>query len=699
MTGADIVRQYGERKLRFVTWSANGDSKGPQYENWTTNPCTDYQDNHHRIGLFTGYEVTPQHFLHDLDLDWQPGVKLASALLPATNFLYGRPSKTPSHIFYTSPEALPSFKYIDPTDKTTLLELRGTTLDGAIGCMSMAPPSPWSKNGARELLTFVRMGEFAHVQNLKQESCYTAIALLLAKHFGPNGFGHEPRLAWAGFLLRMGVAPEDCIRMGEALSLHYCDNRELSDVRTVVESTVRALASTAHKKVKGAPALAKILGQHGKVIVERIREWLGRDSEFLRARDGIIVPNSQANIRRALRLLNVDLSYNKFAEKTLVVQPDASLCVLEDGPLEDIWLTIDTEYRFRPDINFFRVVVNSIARENTFHPVKQYLDGLTWDGTPRINTWLQAYGGAEDHDAGEKETSYLEAVSSIVLIAAVRRVRDPGVKYDEMLVLESAQGLNKSSMLRALCPNDAWFSDDLPLNVDSKQIIERTLGKWIIEASELTGKRKAEFEQIKSMMSRQVDGPARMAYAHMPLERARHFVIIGTTNAAEYLSDSTGARRFWPVAVKKFDVEAIRRDRDQLWAEACVRETAGESIRLPERLWPAASHHQEQRREVDPWEETLRTFLFTIAPAADDKRRVATNALWEALAIPVERRDRRGGNRLSECMQKLGFKRGTLRFPQLDGTCDGYSGLLLEEPAQSDEPARPPSGPKEEAPF
>ena len=148
-----------------------------------------------------------------------------------------------------------------------------------------------------------------------------------------------------------------------------------------------------------------------------------------------------------------------------------------------------------------------------------------------------------------------------------------------------------------MCPDEAWFSDDLPLGVDSKQTIERTAGKWLIEASELQGYGKREAELLKGWLSRAVDGPCRLAYARLPVEAPRQFVVIGTTNKLTgYLKDSTGNRRFWPVRVDRFDVAALRRDRDQLWAEAAVRERAGESIRLDPSLYKAAGLEQEARR-------------------------------------------------------------------------------------------------------
>jgi predicted P-loop ATPase len=403
-------------------------------------------------------------------------------------------------------------------------------------------------------------------------------------------------------------------------------------------------------------------------------------SKFVRDSHNSIVKDHQGNIRHALTLLEYKLSYHSFAEKTLVQNGKPPAVALDDVLLNRLWLRIDREYKFRPTFMFFEKVVYDVAHDHPFHAVTQYLESLGWDGVPRIDQWLTTYGGAVDTQSETLETrTYLETVSSIPLIAAVKRARHPGCKYDEMLVLEGPQGLNKSSALRALCPNDEWFSDDLPLNVDSKQVIERTLGKWIIEASDLVGGRKADRDHLKALLSRQKDGPARMAYAHLPITRDRQFIIIGTTNSAEYLADMTGARRFWPVRIKEFDVERIVRDRDQLWAEAAHREALGEDIRMNKDLWAAAGEHQDARREVDAWEEALAAFIETITPGSTGRRTVAADALWSALNIVVERRDRYGAKRIAEIMQRFGFERTNIRAG--DRVQTGYvqarTGLVL----------------------
>jgi hypothetical protein len=149
----------------------------------------------------------------------------------------------------------------------------------------------------------------------------------------------------------------------------------------------------------------------------------------------------------------------------------------------------------------------------------------------------------------------------------------------------SPQGLDKSSALAVLAGNGEWFTDSLPLGADDKKVIETLKGRWIVEAAELQGLRKGDVEHLKAFLSRRIDR-GRPAYGRLPIEAPRQCVIIGTTNSERYLRDSTGNRRFWPVRVARFDLDALRRDHDQIWAEAAAIEAKGESIRLDPRLYP-----------------------------------------------------------------------------------------------------------------
>jgi predicted P-loop ATPase len=385
------------------------------------------------------------------------------------------------------------------------------------------------------------------------------------------------------------------------------------------------------------------------------RVWNQADSpEFQQAHDdgkgfvrhpetGKILANNQFNIKLALHKLKVQPVWDEFAEK-LRVNIDGKEKDLEDKVAIPLRLQFDERFHFLPSREMFDDVLKATAWSNPRHPIKEYLASLLWDGQDRIDEWLIAYGHAPD-------TPFVRAVSALVLIAAVRRVLQPGCKFDEMLVLESGkQGTAKSSALLALCHDEKWFSDDLPLNVDAKQVIERTAGKWLLEASELNGSKKTQAEHLKSMVSRQVDGPVRLAYARFPVSIPRQFVIVGTTNNLHgYLKDSTGNRRFWPVRIEEFKLAELKRDRDQLWAEAVVREARGESIRLNPSLYPDAEEQQQKRELNDAWFEKLSDEI------KEDVGQIESEIVWSLLGKEANQRNIHDSERVAAVMQKLGF--------------------------------------------
>jgi hypothetical protein len=394
-------------------------------------------------------------------------------------------------------------------------------------------------------------------------------------------------------------------------------------------------------------------GKKGLPDVLRLFGLKGGHAGFRTNSNGNITPDSQENIALALDKLGCGLRWNDFSQKAYVTNGDKTL-PFEDKNVVFLWLKIDEQFHFRPRKEFFFDVAGNIAWQHKYHPVRDYLAGLTWDGTPRIDTWLSAYGQAKD-------TRLTRAIATLVLLAAVRRVRHPGCKFDELLVLISDQGTNKSTFLRNLCPNPDWFSDDVPLNVDSKQIIELTANKWIIEVSDLQGYGKRQIDHLKASLSRQVD-TARQAYGREPIDVPRQFILIGTTNKHHFLRDKTGNRRFWPVRVEQFDTEALARDRNQLWAEAAQREAACESIRLDPTLYQAAERAQLERAIDDPWTSILAAWL---GLEADDRpahvmptprmTRVLLKEPWDTLGVPTERQTEEFADRLAGCMQSLGY--------------------------------------------
>ncbi|WP_065754083.1 VapE domain-containing protein [Bradyrhizobium paxllaeri] len=354
-----------------------------------------------------------------------------------------------------------------------------------------------------------------------------------------------------------------------------------------------------------------------------------------------------ANIRIALDKLGVSVRYDVFRGECLIEGLPGHGPLLDEQALNRLWLTLEEKFNFRPAKTYFDTVLDDLAVQSTFHPVRDYLDSLVWDRKERLDGWLTTYAGAKSDD-------FTRAVGSIVLIAAVRRVRNPGCKFDEMLVLESGQGADKSSALELLAVNSDWFTDDLPLDANSKVAIEQLAGRWIVEAGELHGMGKGDLQHLKAFLSRQND-TARLAYAKRATRAPRQCVIVGTTNEDSYLTDVSN-RRFWPVKIDRFDLDLLRRDRDQLWAEAAAREAEGARIRLDPALYEAAQVEQDSRRIEDPYREIISRAL------GDRRGEVRSYDLWDLIDVPAGQRNGTHAKRLGAVMKQLGWKREKARY-------------------------------------
>lgn len=204
--------------------------------------------------------------------------------------------------------------------------------------------------------------------------------------------------------------------------------------------------------------------------------------------------------------------------------------------------------------------VNLVARGHSFHPVREYLGGLEWDGVERLDTLFIRFLGAEDN-------AYTRNISRLTLTAAVTRVFEPGHKYDFALILEGVQGKRKSTFIEILARH--WFAELNGNFHDRKEMVEKMQGSWICELPELQGFGKAEVQDIKAFISARKD-KVRLAYERRAKEFDRQSIMMGSTNDRRYLRDETGGRRFWPVvcAVASIDTDGLLAEVDQVWAEA-----------------------------------------------------------------------------------------------------------------------------------
>ena len=367
------------------------------------------------------------------------------------------------------------------------------------------------------------------------------------------------------------------------------------------------------------------------------------------------------NAREAITALGIICSYDEFHDRMLVGGKEINQWAGELSDAVNVILRqmIIERFDFDPGKNYVPDATTELCLENRFDPIVDYLDSLDWDGICRLDTWLISYLGAED-------TPLNRAFSKLTLVAAVRRARKPSCKFDHILVLEGPEGTMKSTSIVVLAGVEN-FSDQAILSASDKEQQELVRGVWLFEIAELTGIKKTEVERIKAFASRTHDR-ARPAYGRHRVDAPRRCVFIGTTNEDEYLQSPTGNRRFWPVetgVIRPINIDALRRDRNQLWAEAAEVEAGGIALLLPEELWGKASAAQEERRHHDPWDDILAGIKGEIYPTKDGlvkQEWIKLTELLTRLEVKPDRASPELYKRLKKVMKRLGWCKGKHYF-------------------------------------
>lgn len=374
-----------------------------------------------------------------------------------------------------------------------------------------------------------------------------------------------------------------------------------------------------------------------------------------RTGDGAILPT----LSNALVILAYDpalsgiVGYNAFTLRSLIMRPPPP--PLEGvaplpGPYPRAWTNADVSLitahmqrvyspKMRPEA--VEAAMDAEAKQRQFHPLRDWLNGLKWDGLSRLDVWLHKAFGCPD-------TPYHAAIGAKTLIAAVRRVRHPGCKFDTMLVGEGPQGIGKSKVVRTLAGDDQ-FSDSMPANLESKDSAMALSGVWIMEFAELQHVVRSEVETIKAFLSRGVDR-YRPPYARNIIDVPRQGIVIGTTNESDYLRDTTGNRRFWPFRAVFADDAWVAANRDQIWAEAAAREKAGEVIWLDDDdTRNEATEEQAGRLEQDVWTGPILTYV------ANKDRTTMAEVLLEGVGVDRARQGRREQMRAAAVLRANGW--------------------------------------------
>ena len=354
----------------------------------------------------------------------------------------------------------------------------------------------------------------------------------------------------------------------------------------------------------------------------------------------------------------------------------------DDRDLPHVLLYFEQYYGIRSEKciqNAFRVV----ASKHSFHPIRNHLNQLKWDGIHRVRYALHHFLGADVSD-------YNETCLQVFMLGAVRRVFEPGCKFELMLVLTGGQGAGKSSFLRLLAGRDEWFSDDLK-RLDDEKIYQRLAGHWILEMSEMVATANAKsIEDIKSFLSRNKD-TYKFPYDRYAADHLRQCVFAGTTNKLDFLPmDRSGNRRFLPVQVDEAQAEVhileneaeSRAYIDQMWAEIMAIYRSGEySIHLNSDMEKQLAQEQEQYQQEDTLAGQIYSFIENfpgnklcskmiyhegLNHPYDDPKQWETREIYEIVNTGIAKGIIQGWRAFttSRRFEKYGTQRGWERVPQ-----------------------------------
>jgi hypothetical protein len=654
-TIADAALDYHLRGWKPVPVSRK--TKKPIGKGWQKRPFNpaQFNGNDQNIAVQLG-EVSGG--LADVDIDSTLAIGLAPEFLPATAAVFGRRSKPASHEFYVTDlyksekmAAIQYKEYIDGCPGPVVVELR-IGADGK-GAATTVPPS---MHVTGELVQWVSDGEPARVAGdaLKRAVLQLAVATLLLPRYPSQGSRHEGALVLGGVLARAGWSRDDITRVVEVVARHVGDDA----VRDRAETAASAVDAKANgHDVPGLPRFREVWGED---TAKTLGKWLdtrtlragaaGWEGEAMDTKTTMAsnLANALLGLRRAPALCDA-IAYDEMLRAPMLTRPLFSTDpAFMSRPVTDADVAAIQEFFHHVGMKRLgkdtaHQAVEKRAHECAYHPVREYLEGLKWDGEGRLGTWLSTCLGTEQNE-------YHEQIGTMFLISMVARIYAPGCKADYMMVLEGSQGTLKSQACEILAGK--YFDDHMP-DIGSKEGSMHLRGKWLIEWAEMRAYTRAEADQTKAFLTRTVER-YRPTYGRREVIEPRQCVFIGSTNRSTYLNDETGGRRIWPVRTGEIDLDALRRDRDQLFAEAVALYRGGVCW-WPDREFERKHVEAEQaaRYETDAWQEPVETYLATV------RRTTILQVAKSALDFEkIDKLGTREQRRIANILTVLGWQRG-----------------------------------------
>ena len=408
-----------------------------------------------------------------------------------------------------------------------------------------------------------------------------------------------------------------------------------------------------------------------------------------------LVRNTVSNAELILSydpLLRESIRYNELTQRVDVVKPmgwerGSTGPALTDNDIFNFHLYCDRTYGITAKA-LVEEAVSIVANRNAYHPIRDFLNGLVWDGRPRVRYALHHFLGADDSD-------YTYEILKFFMLGAITRVFKPGAKFDYIICVVGDQGAGKSTFFRLLAVEDEWFSDDLK-DLESGKVYEKLQGHWIIELSEMLATNNAKSnEAIKSFLSRQKE-VYRTPYEHYPKDRPRQCVFAGTTNKVSFLpSDRTGNRRFLPISCSEKDAEVFILDNEkesreyirQMWAEVMEIWKGGKvRLKLSKELEDEVRQRQRRFMQEDVDSGLILDFMLRFNGDQVCSKQLFKEALHNEFAQPQKWQY----NEINDIMNQL-IRDGSLpgwryfdsprRFPGTDyGTQKGWERIPDEAP-------------------
>ena len=444
-----------------------------------------------------------------------------------------------------------------------------------------------------------------------------------AAHDFVNGLADQLPLEAAAFTSSAQAYAQDFVERCATLP---DDSREYFNVKEALRK-LKGFRLREFQTLRGGE-IKRMMGGGGRTNGHATGDGGSWREILLRNKEGKIKPllaNSITCLRFAAEWQGV-LGFNELSGRLVKLLPPPFASPAGDWSDEDDILTAEWLQRQGIEVGVTSAASSAqcVGHEKPFHPIREYLAGLRWDGEKRISRWLTTYLGVE-------WSEYTSAVGAKWLISAIARVMKPGCQVDTCLVLEGEQGIRKSSALRILAGDD-WFTDQLSdlSNKDSSQDLN---GKWIVEFSDLGQMSRAEAGVLKAFLSRRVDH-YRQSYGRRTSDFPRQCCFAATTNKDNWAADETGGRRFWPVRCGEIDIAALARDRDQILAEALAEYNEDRHWWLEEEsVVQTAAAEQAERFETDPWDEKVMVWVEEQEQAFNEEE-TASAALWHRPPFP-----------------------------------------------------------------